>query len=338
MTRLTEFHKEDLLEIIKERSGAESKAFYVIDKELFALYPSLFSRLQKQEYLLFESTEKSKNIEQAQILYDRLIGQNFTRSDLLVALGGGICGDLSAFVASTFMRGMRFINVPSSLLAMVDASIGGKTGLNYKNFKNMIGTFYEAEEILCDPTFLESLPEPEFYTGLCEMIKIAAVLDASYFEALENTRTKKIEKSIFPLIRTAQDLKAALVKSDLNDYGKRNALNFGHSIGHALEEIFLARGEQLSHGIAVSIGMAEMMRRSLKHGLCEKSACDRLLSMLEKFGLPGNTEEKTEEIFHYLLHDKKRRGETHRLILCPEIGRFRILELKEDELREFLNL
>ncbi len=338
--QIVDFKKEQLLSDVYRISGAGCRSFFVIDKNVYGLYIDLFSELEDGEYYIYDSDEENKNIYNVMPIYDALLKGGYQRSDVLVAIGGGIVGDISGFAASTYMRGIRLIHVPTTLLAMIDSSIGSKTGVNYMGIKNLVGSFYDAEVILQDPSFLDSLEDDEFGNGVAEMIKVASVLDRDFFDILEQSsklNPTEQRREVAKQISLAQSLKRAVVDGDLLDKGARRALNFGHTIGHALESLSFGTDLIKGHGSAVAIGMCEMMRLSHSEKLSSLADLERLERVVSSFSLPTSIDISNQELFETMRKDKKRAAGLNHLVICPEIGTYEILSLDDRELQKFLN-
>lgn len=338
MSRILHVQPETLREHMKRLLDANTRALYVVDQTVYALYRSELESLGKENILLTEASEETKSLSTLMRIFDALIERNLSRSDYLVAIGGGITGDLCGFAAATYMRGMRYLNIPTTLLAMVDASIGGKTGCNYRNLKNLLGAFYEPEEIWIAPRFLTTLPIEELRTGIAEIIKIAMVLDEDFFYFLEGSETDPFDRRLPEIIERAQRLKESVVREDFADRGARHSLNFGHSIGHALEALALEERQSLRHGYAIAIGMAEMMRLSLAQGYCNRDAHDRLIALLKRHHLLSPLPYEMKRVFEKMKYDKKKTGEQFQFIISERIGSYRRLSLNHEEAREFLGL
>ncbi|OJG80130.1 3-dehydroquinate synthase [Enterococcus pallens] len=212
-----------------------------------------------------DAGEKTKSLVTANELYDFLTDNDFSRSDSLIGLGGGVIGDLTGFVASTYMRGLSFIQVPTSLLAQVDSSIGGKTGVNCEKAKNLIGTFAQPDGVLIDPNTLQTLPQRRLSEGMAEVIKCALIQDINLWRQLRKmTKMEDILTNSESIIKKALNVKKHLVERDEFDQGDRLLLNFGHTIGHGLEAS--ENYEMISHGEAVALGMVQMTRGAVKKG------------------------------------------------------------------------
>jgi 3-dehydroquinate synthase len=266
--------------------------------------------------------ERSKSIDCYHSLTGALLRSGIRRNSVIVALGGGVVGDLAGFVAATVLRGVEYIQVPTSLLAQVDSSVGGKTGIDHTMGKNLIGAFHQPSLVVIDPEVLRTLPPAEFRNGLAEVVKIAAALDGRFFRFLERsapllTRTNTL--LLARTIRAAVGLKAAVVQRDEREAGLRKALNLGHTIGHAVES---ASGYQLRHGEAVSIGLILEGRLAVTCGVLSVNDHLRLLRLLEAFGLPTRLPRSVDrkEVFAGLAADKKNVSAMPVFVLPKKIG------------------
>jgi 3-dehydroquinate synthase len=271
--------------------------------------------------------EQAKVLETARGLWDRLLDEGCDRSSTVVALGGGAVGDLSGFVAATYMRGMNFVQVPTTLLAQVDASIGGKTAIDHPRAKNLIGAFHQPRLVLVDPAVLSTLPEREFRSGLAEIIKHGIVLDASYFEDLEANVPALLGRDLTTLERVVAGscrLKARVVERDEQEAELRWVLNYGHTVGHALEA---ATGFQVwTHGEAVSLGITAEARLAERLGIGSSATTKRQLSLLAAVGLPvAGIHAEPAAVVEALSRDKKSRDGRIPFVLAPEIGSFRVV-------------
>lgn len=273
---------------------------------------------------LFPAGEESKNGTTFLNLVNFLAENRLTRSDMIVALGGGVVGDLAGFAAASFLRGIRFIQVPTTLLAAVDSSVGGKTAIDLPAGKNLCGAFCQPSLVLCDTDVLQSLPEGVFRAGCAEVIKYGILYDPQLFDHLEE---KGLAFDREAVITRCVELKRNVVMEDEFDTGARMKLNLGHTIGHGIE----ARSNfALSHGESVAIGMAIVARA------CKCRDAARILSVLEKFGLPVTASYPAEDIYAYTLSDKKRSGGTVNLILPRSIGCCDIVPTPVEALKSFI--
>ncbi len=269
--------------------------------------------------------EQFKNLDWANAIYTALLINSFDRKSPLVALGGGVIGDLTGFAAATFMRGVPFIQVPTTLLAMVDSSVGGKTGVNHAMGKNMIGAFYQPKKVLMDLAVLKSLPKEELLAGIAEVIKYGVISDASLFEFLDRNREKILAldpDALTHLVRRSCEIKADVVSKDERERGLRAILNFGHTVGHAIET---AESYAIRHGYAVAIGMVYASRLAHKAGLCDASVPQRVENLIRSYGLPADLSSLSRrpsvtELMDTMLVDKKAEGGKVKFVLPKRIG------------------
>ena len=278
--------------------------------------------------LVFPAGEATKCLERYGELLTFLVCNRFTRSDCVVALGGGVTGDLAGFAAATYQRGVAYVQVPTTLLAAVDSSVGGKTAIDLPAGKNQVGAFYQPSLVLCDTDTLRTLPQRELRAGYAEVIKYAVLGDAALFETLR-TGTADLPQ----IIETCVRHKAAIVAEDERDTGKRRLLNLGHTFGHAVES---RSGYALLHGEAVAVGMAMICRAAERRGLLPESDCAVVISLLQDYGLPTETDYTADELFDTLLLDKKISGGKLHLIVPRAIGRCETIPVAADELRRWL--
>ncbi|MFQ5802037.1 MAG: 3-dehydroquinate synthase [Candidatus Methylomirabilales bacterium] len=265
--------------------------------------------------------EEFKNLQEAGTLYEKLLPLGLDRRSPIVALGGGVIGDLGGFVAATFMRGLPLIQAPTSLLAQVDSSIGGKVGVNLPQAKNMVGAFYQPQLVVSDVCLLRTLPPKEFQAGLAEVVKYGVIADKRFFEWLETHLPSVLERkedAIIHIVETSCRIKAAVVERDERDEGVRALLNFGHTVGHALEAATGYR--QLTHGEAVAIGMLAAARISCQIGLCGGELPQRLHHLIERIGLPTALPVPPEKIIETIGYDKKLRDNVMYFVLTKDFG------------------
>jgi 3-dehydroquinate synthase len=272
--------------------------------------------------------ESSKNLGQAEKLYDHLLELNCDRKSVLVALGGGVIGDLVGFVAATYQRGIPFIQVPTTLLSQVDSSVGGKTAVNHPKGKNMIGAFYQPRLVVADLETLRTLSQKEYRAGLAEIVKYGVIADARLFEFLE-THCKKIlnldSECLSHIIETSCFIKARVVEKDERESHYRMILNFGHTFGHAIES--LTEYSQFIHGEAVSMGMVRAAQLSHSVGKCSEEIPKRLEALLKNLGLPVDMPElDSSAMIESLYHDKKTMDRQIKFILVNEIGSIEIVD------------
>ncbi|MGE4650896.1 MAG: 3-dehydroquinate synthase [Myxococcota bacterium] len=266
--------------------------------------------------------DASKNLAQAAELYGALLEQRADRGSVLVALGGGMVGDLTGYVAATFLRGIPFVQVPTTVLAMVDASVGGKTGVNLPEGKNLVGAFHQPAAVLADVSTLRSLPQRERAAGFAEVVKAAAIWDASFFARLERRAVALMgleEGALIPTLERAVRIKAEVVARDEREQSLRMLLNFGHTMGHAVETLEGYRG--LLHGEAVSIGMVYAARLSERLGVAEVGVAARLTALCGSLGLPVELPGYSRLAYRKALAvDKKRRDDQIRYVVLERIG------------------
>ena len=255
--------------------------------------------------------ESLKNLDSVRTLYDFLSESLASRGDAVIALGGGVIGDIVGFVASTFKRGMKLVQMPTTLLAQVDSSIGGKTGVNLKEGKNLVGTFYQPHAVIVDVCTLNSLPISEFIAGLAEVIKYAFTLDPELFQFLIEKRNEillRTPDAISTIVERSLRNKASIVETDeREEEGKREVLNFGHTVGHAIE---ICSNHDILHGQAVAIGMVEEARIAVRKGLLETSVLESLIHVLALFGLPTEIPDDVDfnQLSRVMKQDKKVRN------------------------------
>ena len=273
---------------------------------------------------IFPAGEASKSPAVYLELLNFLAENRLTRSDMIVALGGGVTGDLAGFAAATYLRGIRFIQVPTTLLAAVDSSVGGKTAIDLPAGKNLVGAFWQPCLVLCDTDTLTTLPREIFLDGCAEVIKYAVLFDEDFFSGLEAAGTDFDREAV---IARCVQMKRDVVMEDEFDTGIRMKLNLGHTIGHGVEA---SSHFTLSHGKAVAIGMAIVSRASE----CRDAA--RILRILEQFGLPTATDTDAQTLFQYALSDKKRSGGTVNLIIPKTIGSCEIVPTPVEEILSFI--
>lgn len=312
-----------------------SKIAIISDSNVFPLYgeivmSSLLSAGFHVITYVFPAGESSKNIETYYQIVNFLAENHVTRSDTLIALGGGVVGDITGFAAATYLRGIPYIQIPTTLLSMVDSSVGGKTAIDLPAGKNMIGAFNQPELVLCDSSTLSTLPDAYFTDGCAEVIKYGVLFDAELFAHLEKCGPDFDRNYV---ISRCVTLKRDVVETDEFDTGLRQKLNLGHTIGHAVESI---SNYGISHGNGVAIGMSVIAKASAFRSICDVRLYHQLISVLDKFHLPTSTEFSVDEIISHALSDKKRAGDSLNLIIPKEIGQCFIQKLPITELKNFI--
>ena len=317
-------------EILKTLLPA-SKIALVSDDRVFSIYGASVKKTLESagffvEAFSFPHGEASKSLPVYGQLLEFLSTKHFTRTDAIAALGGGVTGDLAGFAAATFLRGIDYVQLPTTLLAAVDSSVGGKTAIDLRGGKNQAGAFYQPRAVLFDPAVLRTLPEREIRAGSAEVIKYAVLGSEDFFGELEETPvTEQAEHVVSVCVRMKRDL----VEKDEFDRGVRMLLNFGHTLGHAAE---LASDYTLLHGEAVAMGMAHITRAAEKRGIAVKGTSKRLEELLLRVGLPAEIPYPEDVIAESILSDKKRAGSTLRLIVPEKIGKCRILPVDTREI------
>ena len=280
--------------------------------------------------LVFPAGEQTKCLQRYEELLFFLADNRFTRTDCVIALGGGVTGDLSGFAAATYQRGIPYIQVPTTLLAAVDSSVGGKTAIDLPQGKNQVGAFYQPSLVLCDTDTLSTLPEREITAGYAEVIKYAILGDPVLFQTLKDR-----SGSLPDVIETCVKCKADIVAEDEHDVGRRRLLNLGHTFGHAVER---ASGFQLLHGEAVAIGTGMICRAAVKKGYLSSEDRDEILSLLHSYGLPTETDYSPAALQDALLLDKKFSGGKLHLVVPCGIGKCEIVPAGQEELPLWLEM
>lgn len=263
--------------------------------------------------------ESSKNFDNFKYLLTVMTENEFTRTDAVIAVGGGVVGDLAGFVASSFMRGVDFYNIPTTLLSQVDSSIGGKVAIDFLGYKNIVGAFYPPKAVVIDPLCLKTLDKRQIANGLAEAIKMSLTSDKSLFQLIKN---EDISKSIELIIEKSLLIKKDVVEKDEKENGLRKVLNFGHTFAHAIETENLL--ENYYHGECVAIGMLYM---------CSENVKKELLPVLKKVSLPTEINVSADNLINAIKHDKKASGEKITVIFVEEIGSYKMIETKIDELK-----
>ncbi|SHK08803.1 3-dehydroquinate synthase [Paramaledivibacter caminithermalis] len=317
---------------IIEKIGKEIKKIYknkkiaiITDSNIEGLYgKKIIDVLNKCDFetktIVILPGEKSKSLESAEYIYGELLDFEMTRGDMIIAFGGGVVGDLAGFVASTLLRGIPFIQVPTSLLAQIDSSVGGKVAVNLPQGKNLVGTFYHPEAVFIDPDLLETLDERFLYDGMAEVIKYGCIKDKKLFDRLMTFESKKeLLNNIDEIILRCCEIKSNVVERDEKDRGERMLLNFGHTIGHAIEKYYGYK--KYTHGEAVAIGMYNITKKSEAMGITEKGTAELIKKILIKYNLPYKMPMTERKNFMEAIGlDKKNKGDNLNIVLIKEIG------------------
>ncbi|MCR5521815.1 MAG: 3-dehydroquinate synthase [Lachnospiraceae bacterium] len=313
------------------------KVMVVSDDKVFGIYGDrVVKSLEESGYTVFTSVfqngEDSKNITNYEKLVEALFEAQLSRKDLVIAVGGGVVTDLAGFAAATYQRGIGLVMVPTTLLAAVDASVGGKNGINLLHGKNQIGTFYQPGLVLCDIETLHSLPREEYINGCAEIIKYAMIENEGLFELI---RDNEIMDKYEEIITRCVTIKRDYVEADEFDVGKRMMLNFGHTIGHAVEA---CSGYTIPHGRAVAIGMAAITKAAVVNGYCTEDTRMQLDELLEQYNLLDELKYKAEDLMQYVKVDKKNSSGMLRIVIPKAIGSCWIKEIYKEECLKWIVL
>ena len=309
------------IKTLSDYCNTDKKALVVTDSGVPFEYAETVSKQFKNVVIkVIPQGEKSKSFDTYKGLLEVLNENALTRADCIVAVGGGVVGDLSGFTAATYMRGIDFYNIPTTLLSQVDSSIGGKTAIDFGGYKNTVGAFYQPKAVIIDPDVLKTLSKRQFDNGLAESIKMAATSDKELFEMLENNNAEDI---IDTVIERSLKIKKAVIEEDEKELGLRKVLNFGHTAGHAIETA--AGLSDFLHGECVSMGMLAFSSHSVR---------ERLINVLTKYNLPIKFDFPVDEILSAFRHDKKAKGDGVNVVFVNEIGSFELKYLTFNELEK----
>ncbi len=311
-----------LLSHVGQLLNLDRKVLIVTDNGVPSVYAETVAKQCKNSVIVtVNQGEESKSFETLKEICSLMLKNGFTRKDCVVAVGGGVVGDLSGFAAASFMRGVDFYNIPTTVLSQVDSSIGGKVAINLDGVKNTVGAFYQPKAVIIDPDVLSTLSDRQISNGLAEAVKMGLTSDASLFELFENDgAVTSIEQIIYKSLM----VKKTVVEQDEKESGLRRILNFGHTIGHAIESLNFG---DLYHGECVALGMLYM---------CSDKVKNRLISVLEKLNLPTQTELEKSKVLSVLRHDKKADDSSISAVFVDEIGTFRIEKVSADSLADLL--
>ncbi|MBN2879029.1 MAG: 3-dehydroquinate synthase [Clostridia bacterium] len=317
-----------------------AKVVIITDDKVFSLYgkrveDSINAQGTEVNSIILEQGEESKSLATLEHVFDKLIEYETSRTDIIAALGGGVIGDLAGFAASCYLRGINYVQIPTTLLAQVDSSIGGKTAVNLKQGKNLAGAFYHPSMVIIDPDASETLDDENFACGMAEVIKYAFIMDKDLYGILNKYNSRsKIQPVLSDVIKKCCEDKLKVVQRDEKDNGLRLTLNFGHTLGHALEK---NQELNLSHGHAVAIGMAVFTKNSEKLGQTKQGTYDQVISLLKSFHLPIDMPEADmQKTFEYAKRDKKTFNAKLKLILLEEIGKCFICPIDYEELHKYI--
>lgn len=320
-----------------------TKVVIVTDKNVERLYGDIVTKgLQPYkpdvEVISIDPGEEQKSLSMADDLYNRFFELEIDRKGLIIALGGGVVGDLTGYVAATYMRGISYVQVPTTLLAQIDSSIGGKVAVNHPRGKNMIGCFYQPKAVYIDPLTLKTLPREEITQGLVEVIKYGVIRDASFFNYLDKHLPDVLQldpKVLETVIENCCRIKAWVVERDeREETGLRSILNYGHTLGHAIEAVGEYRG--LRHGEGVAIGMILATGIALRLGITDEKVLERQRQLLQRAGAPTYYRQDTEPLFDFLYRDKKAVGGKLKFVLPAKIGKVTLQEVDIGVVKEVL--
>ncbi|MBR6061429.1 MAG: 3-dehydroquinate synthase [Spirochaetales bacterium] len=299
------------------------KVLVVTDSGVPKQYADTIAQLCKEPVMVcVQQGEPSKNVDNWQRLLRAMLENNFTRTDCVTAVGGGVVGDMAGFAAACYMRGIDFYNIPTTVLSQVDSSVGGKTAIDFGQYKNMVGAFHQPKCVLIDPDVLATLPPRQIANGLAESVKMAATFDAALFERIERENVPDI---IDDIIARSVELKKNVVEQDEKESGLRKVLNFGHTIGHAVESSLGL--DSFLHGECVGFGMLPM---------CSDSVRNRLIPVLQKLGLPTHIEFDKHKVIEAIRHDKKFDGNNVTIVRVEEIGSYIMKKITRSELVDII--
>ena len=313
-----------------------SKVAIISDSNVYPLYGAVVLNSLKANgfdeviTFVFPAGEESKNGNTYLSILEFLAENQITRSDCLIALGGGVVGDITGFVAATYLRGVDYVQIPTTVLAAVDSSVGGKTAIDLNAGKNLVGAFYQPKAVICDLQTFSSLPAEIFRDGCAEIIKYGILYDPALFDHLA---TNGIDFDRETVIARCVELKRDVVACDEFDRGQRQKLNLGHTIGHGIEA---SSNFSISHGSAVAIGTAIISRSAANLGICAQETKDRIIATINQFGLPVTTNETAKTLYTYALSDKKREGNTVNLIIPKRIGECAIYPTPTDNIESLI--
>ena len=310
--------EKGILERAGEHLDLQRRVLIVTDSGVPEIYAQTVAKQCKEPIICtVKSGESSKSLEVFGELLQKMLDNGFSRKDCVIAVGGGVVGDLSGFAASAYMRGIDFYNIPTTLLSQIDSSIGGKTAINFGNVKNIVGAFYQPKKVLIDSNLLKTLPKRQISNGLAEAIKMALTSDSELFDIFEN---KDIESNIEEIIVRSLNIKKDVVEQDEKESGIRKILNFGHTIGHGIESS--GNMSELYHGECVALGLIPM---------CDEKIRPRVIEVLKKCNLYNLIEFDWDKITEAAFHDKKADGEFVTVTTVPDIGNFKLETMKCSE-------
>ena len=324
---------DDSYDIVVERGALkragellnlDRKVFIVTDSGVPAVYAeTVAARCRESRIFTFPRGEASKNMDTFREMLGAMLEASLTRGDCVAAVGGGVAGDMAGFAAACYMRGIDFYNIPTTLLSQVDSSIGGKTAIDFNGVKNIVGAFYQPKKVIIDPDTLDTLDKREMGAGLAEAIKMAATSDPELLSFIESSTD--LESDISRIIMGALLIKKNVVEQDPHEHGMRKILNFGHTVGHAIESYY--KGKYL-HGECVAMGMMYM---------CAPQVRERLEAVLRRYDIPVSCDAGADELMPYVKHDKKMGAGTISVIYLPQVGKAEIRKIRPEDVAGYLD-
>ncbi len=333
--RLSSIHVGERLKNIKKYLPT-TPVVIITDENIKRLYAKDFP---EAPVITIGTGEEIKTLETVETILKELIDLSCDRSSFIVGIGGGIVCDITGFVASIFLRGVKFGFVSTSLLSQVDASVGGKNGVNLTSFKNMVGVFNQPEFVICDIEMLNTLPKEEISNGLAEIVKHALIRDASMLAFIEQNKEKALNldyDTIFKLVADSVDIKSKVVQQDEREAGERRKLNFGHTIGHAIEKIERTKQTKTGHGSAVSMGMVAAALFSKEQGLLTAEDVQRITRILNDLNLPTELNYNAADIISAAGKDKKKQGHDLFYVFLESIGHAQVNKISFEQMNNFI--
>jgi len=331
-----DYSVEGFYDILKANINESTKVFIVTDSCVHKKYEALFiefSNTLNTSVCVFNHGEGNKSIDTISYIYNHLLENEADKNSVIIAIGGGVVGDMAAFAAATFMRGIKFINIPTTLVSQVDSCIGGKSGYNYKGVKNIIGCFYNPEFVYISTHFLKTLNKEQILEGFGEIIKYGLIMDKSILDFLNNNSSGlfSFEDSIYlSIIKECLNIKAEVIAQDYNDKAFRNILNFGHTTAHAIE---VESDYTIPHGIAVALGILTALKLSEKLLKLENDVYKNVIELYTKLGLPISYKVDNYEVFLYAIKHDKKNNDKINFVLLEDLNKCRIkVEVQEEDI------
>ena len=319
--------EKNILQKVGTLANLNRRVLIVTDEGVPQIYAETVKKQCQEAYIeVLPQGESSKSLAALEKLLVAMLDKGFSRHDLVVAVGGGVMGDLAGFAAAVYMRGIDFINIPTTTLSQIDSSIGGKTAVNLNGVKNIVGAFHQPKAVFIDPQTLKTLPERHYLNGLAEAVKAGMIADAELFKNFEELSLQEIKEAIDSIILQAVKVKKQVVEQDEKEAGLRKILNFGHTLGHGIESLYGL--SEIYHGEAVAVGMMMITEN--------KEIKERLAKVLKKLNLPTEVQYDKTKIMQAVCHDKKSSADSIDLILVNKIGKAEIQKTPLDEIGRYL--